>query len=203
MWFLIILISLVGLLIFLFSIPLGMSFKLDTEDQPVFKLQVRWLFDLLRKTIVPRKEKIDIPAKKTKARTKKKKKTRKVTVRAIPHLISRSFLARVRKFVWEIMGCIHIKTFQVDFSMGTGDPADTGILFGFLSPFILSLPDSGNFYILLKPDFSTDPVMEGKSTGQVRLIPARLVWVLLKFIFSWSVLRTAFQFLRLRWKKVP
>jgi hypothetical protein len=202
LWFLIILISLAGLLIFLFSIPLGMSFKLDTDDRPVFKMQVRWLFDLLRKPIVPRKEKIDLPAKKAKTKPRKKKKSRKVMVRIIPRLITRSLLARVKKFLREILSCIHIENFQADFSMGTGDPADTGILFGLLSPLVLWFPHSGDFSVFLEPDFSHDPVMRGKSSGQISLIPARLIWALLKFIVSWSVLRTVYQFLRLKWKKI-
>lgn len=201
MWFLIVLISLIVLLVFLFSIPLGMSFRLDTEDRPVFKLQFRWLFDLLRKSIVPRKEKIDLPAKKVKTGPQKKKKSRKAMIRIISRLITRSLLARIKKFVLEILSCMQIKNFRADFSMGTGDPADTGILFGFLSPLLISLPNTLNFYVLLEPDFSPEPVIRGTSLGQVRLIPARLVWALLKLIFSWSVLRTIFLLLRLRWKK--
>jgi hypothetical protein len=202
LWFLIVLISLIVLLVFLSSIPLGMSFKLDTDDRPVFRLQVRWFFDLLRKPIVPRKEKIDLSAKKAKTRSKKKKKRRKLTVRAVSGLLNRSLLARVRRFLGEILRCLHVKNFQADFSLGTGDPADTGILFGILSPLVLSLPHFRNFSVFLEPDFSPDPVMRGKSSGQVRLVPARLVWALLKFILSWSVLRTVYQFLRLRWKKI-
>jgi hypothetical protein len=68
---------------------------------------------------------------------------------------------RLRKNIWRILRCFQLKHMEIHGTFGTGDPASTGMLYGFTQPLQAAL---GFRWIDWKPDF-----FEPKATGQIDL----------------------------------
>ena len=74
---------------------------------------------------------------------------------------------------------------RVDF--GLDDPADTGRLYGTLTPFFVATASSG-FDVRCRPDFQ-DATLRGSCGGQIRARPISLLGVVVGFLCSPPMLR--------------
>ena len=57
MWAILILASLLVLIVFAFSVPLDVVLRVDVYGRPKFRMRLAWLFGLVSKEIIPKKEK--------------------------------------------------------------------------------------------------------------------------------------------------
>lgn len=78
---------------------------------------------------------------------------------------------------------IHLDRLTVDGTFGLADPADTGRLYGLLTPLIYACP-SGSRSVSLRPDFS-GPAVSGRAEASLRVVPGALAIPLLGF--AWQV----------------
>lgn len=92
-------------------------------------------------------------------------------LRAVPDLIS----GELRR--------IHIDCLSVDGEFGLADPADTGRLYGYLTPVIYAVP-SRRMSVNLRPDFSR-ACLSGQAEAALHLTPAALAWPVARF--AWTV----------------
>ncbi|AKB86128.1 DUF2953 domain-containing protein [Methanococcoides methylutens] len=97
-----------------------------------------------------------------------------------------------------LLSAIHIRDLSCDLDYGFPDPADTGMLCGYLHT-LASVFQSGcrKFHYSLNPRF-TDEGLDVKMSGDIRFRIASLLFPLLRFIFSMKVLRTGWWFVRNR-----
>ncbi|MEL4306273.1 DUF2953 domain-containing protein [Methanococcoides sp. LMO-2] len=97
-----------------------------------------------------------------------------------------------------LLSAIHIRDLSCDLDYGLPDPADTGMLCGYLHT-LASVFQSGcrKFHYSLNPRFA-DEGLDVKMSGDIRFRIASLLFPLLRFIFSMKVLRTCWWFVRNR-----
>lgn len=197
MWAIATLAGLAGLIIFVLCVPFDAVLNLDTSRKPKFRLRLVWLFGLVSKEPDRKKKK---PKKKvTKEKPKKK---RKVEFRTIFRILrTKGLLRQVRDLVKDVLGQLKIRELEANLRLGTGDPADDGLLFaviGTTTPF-LKLPHQ--YQLKVQPSFCDEAVFEGNLRGVLRLQPIKLVIPIIRFVFSLAVLRVLKTLILSKWKR--
>jgi len=193
LWVIATLAGLAGLVIFVLCVPVDAVLNLDTSERPRFKLRLRWLFGLVTKEITKGKKKPEV---------KRKPRKRRHGVRsAFEILRTKGLLRQLKVLVKDILHCLRIRDFTMDFRVGLDDPADTGLLFAVIGPANLFLGPSFSHHIKLQPSFGGEAILEGYCYGMVRLRPIRLSVPLLRFIFSLAAVRTAKVLISGKWKR--
>ena len=192
MWFLIALACIILLAILLLSIPLSFAFRLDIYGKPKFSLVFIWLFGLIKRPIIDKGRKK--PATKKKARPKKKGRGLKIWSMLCSPGLPRQFW----RFIKNVLGCIHIRDFELDFRLGLDSPADTGFMFAVFQSISMFLP--AHCSVTIRPEFS-ESIIEGYSRGTVTLRPICVVASVFGFFFSMASLRLIRGFVTGKWKK--
>jgi hypothetical protein len=72
--------------------------------------------------------------------------------------------------------------------LGLGDPADTGILFGVITPLFIFTGSSQTIKINIQPDFEREN-LEGHAGGALRVYPVRFIKPVILFVFSMTTLK--------------
>ena len=89
----------------------------------------------------------------------------------------------VVRLVTDILHCIQIETCRMDVTFGTGDPADTGHVYGLLMPVIYGPAASPRFWFNVEPDFQ-QAVFGGRAEFAISMIPASVLPPIARF--GWS-----------------
>jgi len=97
------------------------------------------------------------------------------------------FLARVRRLVPDVLRHIKAEDFALEAQFGLDDPAETGQLYGALSPLLVGAA-LGHWRIRCQPSF-VGAGFEGSCKATLRARPLPLLWVGLMFLASPVVLR--------------
>jgi len=198
LWGIVIVAGLAALILIVLYIPLEMVLNTDVYGKPKFRLRFSWLFGLVSREIIPRKEK---PAEKEKA-VKVRKKRGWRNARIIFRIIrTKGVPKKLIELLKDVFSCFKFRDMVADFKVGLGDPADTGLLFAIIGPATAFLGSSQLHRIRFEPSFSDDAVLQGYSHGTVRLRPIRLVPPFLKFIFSLTALRIAWALISSKWRR--
>ena len=194
MWVIIILASLTAVLIFVLCVPLNVALRADVYGKLRFRLKVSWLFGLVRKDLKKRAKKV--------AKERYKPEAGKTKLRDIIEILrTRGLLSQLKRLVKDILSHSKIRNLFADFTVGLGDPADTGFLFAFAGPAASWLSSSLPCQIRIRPSFEGEGVFEGYSHGVVRLQPIRLVIPALCFVFSPAAMRTMKKLVWTKWKR--
>ena len=194
MWVIIILSSLTAVLIFVLCVPLNVTLRADVYGKPRFRLKVSWLFGLVRKDLKKGAKKV--------AKESYKTETGKTKLRDIIKVLrTRGLLSQLKRLVKDVLSCFKIRNLFADFTVGLGDPADTGLLFAFVGPAASWLSSSLPCRIRVQPSFEDEGTLEGYSHGVVRLRPIQLVIPALRFAFSPAAMRTVKKLVLAKWKR--
>lgn len=97
-------------------------------------------------------------------------------IRAIPQLLS------------ETLSAIHIDRASIQGEFGLSDPADTGRIFGQISPFIYT-PFNRKISVAVKPNFETVGV-RGQAEAALHFTPIRLVIPTMRLLWREFVVRS-------------
>lgn len=186
-----ILIGIIALLIFLLAVPIDLEYQFDNQLEKKSNTRIIWLFGLVN--IELKKHKRDIELKKSKIpKAKKKRKTTanvKTNIRLFLAVIkSEGFLKRILKLFREMLTVSEIKRLQARLGFGLGDPAETGQLYGMVSPmftFMYAMPGV-NFVVI--PIFDRT-IFQAEISATLRIVPLRFIRAILCFIFSIESLR--------------
>lgn len=90
--------------------------------------------------------------------------------------IARRLIRALPKIVRSTLSRIHIDRLHLDLNFGTGDPAETGWLYGQCMPFVHAWP---RLDLVLRPDF-VEPCFRGRFAAAVHLTPVAVAWPVLK-----------------------
>lgn len=199
MWYIIVPASLVILIGLVICVPVDSTFRVDIYEKSRFSVRIEWLFGLIGREVTDHRKKGK--GKREEAQTWPKIKGKAKGVKSgMDILRSRGLLGHIQRLIKDLFHGIEIKGLSMDFRIGLGDPADTGVLFAAINPTLLFLrPSSAS--INLQPAFENDFLIEGYGYGTVRLRPVRFVLPLLRFIFSLTVARVAIKMVRAKWKR--
>tara|TARA_R110000803_G_scaffold103884_1_gene171999 strand:- start:1220 stop:1783 length:564 start_codon:yes stop_codon:yes gene_type:complete len=75
---------------------------------------------------------------------------------------------------------VHVETMALDAEFGLGDPAETGQLFGMLTPLIYAMPQSPAISLAVRPNFN-ERCLRGAADADIRFIPFGFVPPVLRF----------------------
>lgn len=178
-------------LLFLVSVPVDFILQFHSSRRPPLYFLIGWLFGLFKFNI--RKKKKKSPEQK-KPKGKSQSKIRYIGV------LAKQLPFRILRLANDIFHSLHFKTIEIDLKAGLGEPADTGIAWGMVSPLLTLIPNSCPQKIRLIPDFSDEPVLEGDACVYIRLWPIEIILTVLKFVFSRPVLRTLKKIILLKWR---
>lgn len=179
-----------GLLAFL-AVPVDARFSIDCRETWAGRASLRWLFGAVRfsKGTPSADEKATRPARHR--RKEKRRKKRKFPWRRMrAALRSPGFPRRGLRFATDAATVLRVRSLRGTARIGLADPSDTGFLWAVLGPLhagIAMLPVAN---IRIEPAFAgTTFVAQG--TGEVRVIPVRLLFAAMAFLMSPVTLRAA------------
>lgn len=116
------------------------------------------------------------------------KKARAIGGRAILAMVrTPGFLARVGRFARALIGRVRIEHFRLRAAFGLSDPADTGMVYGLISPALLTA-SMCHFDVECQPLFDEADVKLTLKTS-VRIVPLAVAMTVLAFLLSPSVIR--------------
>jgi hypothetical protein len=122
-------------------------------------------------------------ARKPAARKSKPEKSRRRGRRAGGGAVSPARIAgAVPELLAELLGAIRIDRLEVEARFGLDDPAETGALYGRLTPILFGLGARPPVALAVAPVFS-GPELGGRAMADVSLIPAR--WLPPALRFAW------------------
>jgi len=193
LWVIVLLVGLAGLAILILSVPLDLTFQLDTEERWKFRLRFTWLFGMVSKEAKKGKQK--------KPEEKPGKKSRFDSRTVLLILRTKGLLKQIKSLIKGILGQLKIRELIADLRVGLGDPADTGVLFAFIGPTTVFVNSLTTHRLRVQPAFGDEAVLDGYLSGHVRLWPIRLVTVFLKTAFSLATIRVIRTLVLSKWKR--
>jgi len=177
----------VGVIVFLLSIPLELSFYLGVRERLDFHVSLEWFFSLVKKEF-----------------GKQEKQAKKRAGRGwtfFDLLRIRGLLPKILRLLKDVFRRIRIRDLRVDFRIGLDDPADTALFIGslWLPVFLLGL--TSPYAIRLQPSFDSGPVFQGYACVVLRLRPIQLVPAIVRFGCSRAALGLLGVLISGRWKR--
>lgn len=188
MWVIVTLASLAVILILVLSVPFNTVLHVDVHGRPRFRLKLSWLFGLITKEVEKGGKKPTEKKKVVKEKQKLAESKRRIGD-IFEILRTRGLLRQLIVLIRDVLKRFKIRDFIVDFRVGLGNPADTGLLFALIGPATFLLSSSFPHRIRVEPSFEDETAFEGHLSGTVRLRPIQLVSPLIKFTFSLATIR--------------
>lgn len=191
---LLVLVALFGALLALLAIPVELAFAVERRERTRGRIALRWLF-VRWQTSIPSERR----AKKARARTKKpraeREKPRRTRKRALAALRTRGLLSRSLALLEDLLEATHPHDVHLRVRLGTGDPAETGRLWGALGPASSLLASVRRADLSLEPDFFEESLVV-EARGRLAIVPLQLLALLLAFALSPVALRAAIRAVR-------
>jgi hypothetical protein len=128
---------------------------------------------------------IPIPLGRSRKPGRKKRKHDRTEARSRKRKRSRPLPAGMLDLVFGVLSAIRFRRLRVAGRIGLEDPADTGVLWGHVAPFVYGLSAPGRD-IEVAPDFS-GPCLDLEAHGDVAILPIRLLRA--GVAFGWANVR--------------
>jgi len=175
-----ILVGLVLAVVAILCTPVRISAQLDSEGRPLLRIRITILGGLCP-VFSTKRSRVDADATKPKrvSARKRGKSVRRNMIAYAPQI------ARAApRFIGGIVRRIRLEAMSADVWFGLPDPADTGALYGALTPIALLLGRGKATSVTLRPDF-TEAVFKGSGYLAARFTPIALAPPALAF--GWAV----------------
>jgi len=192
--------SLIGLAIISLCIPVELDFAADLGTVRRFRVNIVWLFGMVR--LSPKRR-----GRRARAQALAKKKNGLLSrqfqqLQTILRIVRTRGLARqVLKLLVSMLKEIRFRRGAVDLKVGLGDPGDTGMLFSVIGPVTPLLNWYAPFPVNIQPLMADEPGITGRVYSKLSLQPIRIAVPVLGFLLS----RPGFRLMRImvaqRWKK--
>lgn len=101
---------------------------------------------------------------------------------------SEGFLSRTGRVLRELVTSFGVSSLSIELTVGTGDPADTGVLFGRVQAAMPAAYAVKRLDVDVHPDFDRE-ILEGAGELRLRARPLRVAWVLLSYALSPTTIR--------------
>jgi hypothetical protein len=190
-WLVVALASLTAIL----SIPFDILFRIEIYERPKFRIRLKWLFGLLQKDI-------GVKRKPEEKREERKPGEGRRWLRAIFEIVRiEGILKRLRYLVKDILNHLKIRELRVSFKVGLDNPLDTSLLLVIIESLRLFWRPSFLNEIDIRADYESEVVLEGYAHLAMRVLPVQIVATLLKFLFSWSVIKAVKILVGAKWRK--
>lgn len=162
-------------LLALLTLPVDIELRLRSDQSPKLMASVRFFGGRSSPVrIFGKGKKKETPAQKH----PKQKRNSWVRASALP--------SSILTLVKDLIGATHVIKLSVDAEFGLGDPAETGQLYGTLSPLIYGTSGFAGADIVLRPNFD-HAHLSGVLDATFRVIPIALLAPLARF--GWQIFR--------------
>jgi hypothetical protein len=162
-------------------------FRTNTDARPKFSIRLVWLFGLVSYELIQGKKR---PEEKRTIEHKGKRRDWIEWIRVTSEVLrTKGLLRQLGNLAKRIRRRIKIKELVANFKIDLDNPADTGLLFAFISPVNLLLSYFSPHQVRIEPSFAGEAIIEGHLYGTIRLRPIQLAAPLLGFAFSLPTLR--------------
>ncbi len=179
-----------------FFVPIFFNIQVSKYNGLVLWVKVNWLFNTLYCYIEKRGSQkpvaivrilgLKIPIERERAQKKKKEKIKKEKKYDFRVLLNKPFLTKVFQFIKKVLKHIVPQEFRARLSYGFDNPANTGILCGFIALF--SAYYSG-YDIYLDPIFDQE-ILEGELFLKGRLFCFVITYYILQLVLSKTFRKT-------------
>ena len=172
------------LLIALLAIPVTLTFKVSWRQAFQGDIRLLWLFGLVRIQLPSSQSKIspaegnDLAHKISHSEHLSGKKTNYFKV-----VWLKAFRRRIIRFISDFWHAVQKRNVILRIRIGLGDPADTGLLWTAVGPVAGVLANVQEASIEFEPEFF-DTVFELQSSGNIRLIPLQLIYLMAGLMLS-------------------
>jgi hypothetical protein len=169
----------------LLAVPVDVAFAVRRRERA--RVTVAWLWGRMRLPVPtgPAKPKAPKPKKKRKERRRPRVSGGR---RALAVLRTPDFPRRALRLVGDLRRCVRIRRLELALRLGTGDPADTGRLWGLVGPAAALVPVPPGAHVEVSPAFE-EAVFDLDGRGEVRVVPAAVLAVVAGFLLSPTALR--------------
>ena len=169
--------------VILLCIPVDLAFSYERGEDSRTRMRIGWLFGLIGKELGGEKRGRERKPKKMKA-----KMGRRSFPESLAVLRARGFAGRLFLLARRLVRLVQVRDLDIDFHFGTGDPAETGLLYGVIGPSV-DLASSGlSANIRIEPNF-VEEIFEGHARAAVRVYPIKLIPPLIAFAMSPATFR--------------
>lgn len=158
-----------GLVLALVALPVHVAMSAEVGENTGVTVEVRPFGG-----IGPR---LRIPAGRGAAEHPRSKRTHS-TARKRRWRLPRRLVRRLPGLALKMLRQIRIDRVALDLTFGTGDPADTGILFGQLAPLVHAVPGARGV-VALRPDFDHEK-FHLRADVALHVTPLTLIWPVLR-----------------------
>jgi hypothetical protein len=194
-WVLTLVLAVVVFFLLLLCIPFDFAIEYNSAYSSATKLNIGWFFNVVRIRAIGREKRY---TRKQKIKKKKTRKPKNIRSRYYLKLLNKKVLVRIIRFVKNLLGCLHFYNIDIRLHSGSGNPALTGILY--MELILLRTRYKQLRKIIIEPDFTEFPVLQGHAYAVVRIYPLQILTDLLLFVFSWPIIKICIQIFLLRWK---
>ena len=178
-----IVLGLAFLTVLLLLIPIDLAFSYERQEGSRSRMRIGWLFGLIGKELGGERKRGE-----KKPKEKKAKKERKSFGGPLVIFRARSFSGRLFLLAKRLAKSVRVRDVEVEFQVGTGDPAETGQLHGLIVPVVALARSSLSPDIRVDPNFVEGP-FRGDARGAVRVYPIKLIPPLIAFTLSPATFR--------------
>jgi len=124
------------------------------------------------------------------ARRKPRRRRQRSPARLLRVARDATFRRRALRFATDVFTAVDVHELDARLRFGLGDPAQTGIFWGFVSPLAVNLRRVEKVSLDVDLEF-LQSCFEMDAVGRVRLIPLRIAWLAAAFVLAPSSLRAA------------
>jgi len=187
-------------MILILLVPIFFHFQVSKYHDLIMQVKVNWLFNTVYCYIKKEGSQypeiiltilgIQIPIKRRRLKKKEKEKIKKEKRFNFRMLLNRSFLIKIFKFIRKILRHIIPREFRVRLFYGFDNPADTGVLCGFVALLSAYVPQ---YDIQLNPVFN-QKILEGELFLKGRVFCFVLAYYILQLVLSrtfWKTIKKA------------
>ena len=178
-----IVLGLAFLVVLLLSIPIDLAFSYERDERPRSRMRIGWLFGLIGKELGGEKK-----GRVKKPKDKKAKKGLKSIRGPLAIFKARGLSGRLFLLARRLARSVQVRNVDIKFQVGTGDAAETGLLYGLLGPGVAWARASISPNITVDPNFAEE-TFRGYARGAVRAYPIRLIPPLIAFALSPATFR--------------
>ena len=178
-------VSCAAALLALLALPIQVQLAVERERALRARVQLSWLFGLVRLRLHPREVREERAAEQESPPARRGTRRRRIARRAAGRLFGPRLIARTFEFLRDVLGALRPRDFHLRARVGLDDPADTGQLWALLGPLGLVLARED---VQLEPAFD-QACLQFEASAFIRLIPAQLLFLTAAFFLSPPVLR--------------
>ncbi len=146
-------------------------------------MRIGWLFGLISKELGGEKK-----GRERKPKEMKAKKGRTSFRGPLAMFRATGFSGRLLLLARRLVRSVQVRDLDVEFQVGTGDPAETGLLYGLIWPGVALAQSGSSPKVKIELNF-VEETFEGHARGAVRVYPIKLIPSLIAFVLSPATFR--------------